>query len=129
MKPREFVLSTGTKIFLGKNAENNDELVKMFKGKENTILHTVKPGSPFCVIEKINPTKEELKQASILCAGKSQDWRDNKEDVEIHVFTGKDVQKSFWMKPGLWKLKNTPKVIKVKKIYIEEWGKNLLKVK
>ena len=131
MKYREITLSSGTKIFLGKNAENNDELVKSFKGKENTILHTVKPGSPFCVIDKLNPgpTKEEIKEAAIICAGKSQDWRDNKGNVEIHQFTGKDVQKFFWMKPGLWKIKNKPDIIKLKKQEIESWEKYSVKKK
>ena len=61
MKFREFKLGKG-KIFLGRDAKNNDELVKKFKGKENVILHTVKPGSPFCVIEKLNPNSKEIKE-------------------------------------------------------------------
>ncbi len=122
-KFREYILSTKTKILLGKNAENNDELVKQFKGKDNLILHTVKPGSPFCVIEKINSTNEEIKEAAIICAGKSQDWRDNKANVEMHLFSGKDVKKNLFMKAGSWKLKNKPKVIKVKKQDILKWMK------
>jgi predicted ribosome quality control (RQC) complex YloA/Tae2 family protein len=123
MKSREFILSTGTTIFLGKNAENNDELVGNFKGKSNIILHTAKPGSPFCIIEKLKPTKEELKEAGIICASKSQDWRDNKQDVILHIFTGKDVNKEKGMKNGTWSLKKKPKVIKVKKQEIEGWIK------
>lgn len=115
MKFREFNLSTGTKILLGKDSKNNDELVSSFKGKENTILHTVEPGSPFCVIEKIDPSKDEIYEAGILTASKSQDWRDNKRDIKMHVFTGMDVKKSLWMKEGSWKLKNNPKTITIKK--------------
>ena len=121
MKHREFILSTGTKIFLGKNAESNDELVNVYKGKENTILHTEKPGSPFCVIEKIKPSKEEIKESAIICAAKSKDYRDNKSNVELHLFTGKQVKKPFWMKAGSWKLTTKPKVIKVKKKEITQW--------
>lgn len=123
MEIREFVLPAGTKIFLGKDAESNDELVKKFKGKENVILHTVKPGSPFCVIEKLVPTKKEIENATIICASFSQDWRDNKSDVKMHQFTGKEVKKSFWMKTGSWKLKSKPKVLNVKKKDIERWVK------
>jgi predicted ribosome quality control (RQC) complex YloA/Tae2 family protein len=125
MKPREIALSSGTIIFLGKNSENNDELVKSYQGKNNTILHTAKPGSPFCVIDKINsqPTKDEIKEAAIICASKSQDWRDNKGDVLVHAFTGKDVEKDKGMKEGTWKIKSKPKLIKVKKKEIEEWIK------
>ena len=117
---REFVLPSGTKIFLGKNAENNDKLVKRYKGKENTILHTEKPGSPFCVIDKIDYSKEDLIKSAIICALKSQDWRDNKKDVNIHQFSGKDVYKEGKMKEGLWGIKKKPKLIKVKKQDIEK---------
>jgi predicted ribosome quality control (RQC) complex YloA/Tae2 family protein len=127
MKAREFTLSSGIKIFLGKNSENNDELVKLYEGKENTILHTTKPGSPFCVIDKIKPkpTKEEIKTSAVICASKSQDWRDNKNDVLVHVFTGKDIYKEKTMKKGTWGLKRKPKLIKVKKEDIEEFENKL----
>lgn len=122
MKFRELTLETGTRIFLGKNAENNEELVGLYVGKKNTILHTAKPGSPFCVIDKLNPLKEEIKQSAIICASKSQDWRDNKGDVEINIFTGKDVYKDKDMKTGTYGVKKH-KIIKVKRKEIEEWLK------
>ena len=115
MKPRELTLTTGTKIFLGKNSENNDELVASYKGKDNVILHTVAPGSPFCVIEKLNPTKDEIYEAGVATALKSQNWRDKKSDVSVHVFTGLDVKKPFFAKSGSWQLKNSPKEIIIKK--------------
>jgi len=123
MKPREFTLLSGTNIFLGKNEESNDVLVKEFEGKPNTILHTAKPGSPFCIINKLNPTKEEIKETAIICASKSQDWRDNKKDVALHIFTGKEVRKEKSMKTGTWGLKSKPKLIKIKKEDIENWIK------
>lgn len=123
MKPREITLPSKTIIFLGKNSKNNDELVKTYLGKENIILHTAKPGSPFCVIDKIKPTKEEIKLSAIICASKSQDWRDNKGDVIIHVFSGKNVKKDKGMKEGTWKIKSKPKLIKIKKKEIENYLK------
>ena len=125
MKPREFVLESGTKILLGKNSKNNDELVELYRGKENIILHTAKPGSPFCVIEGLTPTKNEIKKSAIVCASKSQDWRDNKKDVIVHQFTGKDVHKKRGMKIGTWEIKLKPKLIKVKKKEIEELEKKI----
>jgi predicted ribosome quality control (RQC) complex YloA/Tae2 family protein len=123
MKPREFKLKSGIDILLGKNSENNDELVKGYCGKENTILHTAKPGSPFCVIKKLNPLKEDIKESAIICASKSQDWRDNKKDVVVHIFSGKNIKKEEGMKSGTWAIKSKPKLIKVKKREIEEWIK------
>lgn len=121
MKPRAFILKSGTKIFLGRNAENNDELVKKFKGKENIILHTVAPGSPFCVIEKLNPSQKDINSSGAICARYSQDWRDNKKNVAMHVFTGKDIKKPLFTKIGTWKIKGKAKIINVKKKDIEKW--------
>lgn len=115
MKPREYTLSTGTKVLLGRDSKNNDELVASYKGKDNVILHTVSPGSPFCVIEATDPTKDEIYEAAAYTAKKSQAWRDTKTDIKIHIFTGRDVKKPFWMKEGSWKLKNKPKTMTVKK--------------
>jgi len=119
MRFREKTLSTGTKILLGKNSENNDELVKSFRGKENVILHTAAPGSPFCVIEKLGPTNKEVEEAAAFCARYSQDWRNSKKDISMNVFTGKDVKKRFWMKQGTWNVRKS-KTIKVKKSEIRK---------
>jgi len=125
MKYREFILKSETKIFLGRNSNNNDELVNSYKDKSNIILHTAKPGSPFCVIDNLKPTKKEIKEAAIICASKSQDWRDNKRDVVVHQFTGKEVHKKKKMKEGTWEIKSKPKLIKVKKKEIEELEQKL----
>lgn len=111
---REIKLSDKTKILLGRNAENNDELMKKFKGKENTILHTESPGSPFCVIDELKPTKIQIAASGAICVAYSQDWRDNKRDAIVNVFTGKDAKKRFWMKKGTWKVGNSRKM-KIKK--------------
>jgi len=124
MKPREIVLPSGVKIFLGRNSQNNDELVKKFKGKPNLILHTVTSGSPFCIIDDLKPSKKDISLSGAYCARYSQAWRDKKSDVKIHVFDGKSVKKNFWMKKGSWKLKKKPKVIVVKKRDILKIKKN-----
>ncbi len=117
-KFRKIKLKSGTEILLGKDAKSNDELVKKFQGKDNTILHTVAPGSPFCVIQSLNPNKKEIKEAAVYCASYSQDWRDNKNDVKINVFTGKNVYKKQDMKTGTWEIKKS-KIKKIKKRKIE----------
>ncbi|MEX0932497.1 MAG: NFACT RNA binding domain-containing protein [Candidatus Pacearchaeota archaeon] len=114
----------GIRLFLGRNAENNDELMRKFKDKKNTILHTEASGSPFCVIEKLKPSKEEIYSAGSVCAKYSQDWRNRKSDIEVHIFTGKDISKRFWMKKGSWSVKNLKK-IKVKKQDILKFERSL----
>ena len=92
------------------------------KGKKNIILHTSAPGSPFGVMEKLNPTKEEIYISGSIVASYSQDWRNNKKDIVIDVFTGKDISKPFWLKAGTWKVKKSNK-IKIKKQDIIKFGR------
>ena len=115
---REFVTSSGAQIILGKNAESNDELMKKFEGEKNIILHTVAPGSPFCVIkEPIIPSMGDITASGAICARYSQDWRDNKKDIRISIFTGKDIKKEKGMEVGTWAVKKCKtKIIKKKEI-------------
>jgi len=93
----------------GKNALNNEELIKQVKPDE-TVLHTAKPGSPFVNI-KGKATASDIKQAATFCAYHSQDWRDNKADVEVHKFKGKDVYKTKTMKLGTFGVKKHKSII------------------
>ena len=92
-------LSSGKTIWIGKNEEQNEALVKLFIGEDNLIMHTVVPGSPFCVsLESL--TEKEKKELAAICAAYSKDWRDNKSDVKVNSFIGKNVYKSKGMKTG-----------------------------
>jgi len=64
--------------------------------------------------EKTKPSKTEIYEAGVFVARYSQDWRDNKNDVKISVFTGKNISKEKGMKPGLWKVGRS-KTITIKK--------------
>ena len=115
MRFREFETSSGKKVLAGKNAEQNEELVKQFIGKDNKIFHTAAPGSPFCVIEKIKHSQKDVKETAIFCASKSQDWRDNKKDIEINFFNGDDIYKDKNMKTGMFGVKRFRTMIVTKK--------------
>jgi predicted ribosome quality control (RQC) complex YloA/Tae2 family protein len=115
MNFRKFKTSSGKDVLCGKNAEQNEELVKQFIGKDNIIFHTAKPGSPFCVIEKIKHSKKDEKEAAIFCASKSQDWRDNKGDVEVNFFRGSEIYKRKDMKTGMFGVKRFRTIIITKK--------------
>ena len=118
MKFREFITSSGKKVLAGKDAESNDELVKQFLGNSNIIMHTSASGSPFCIIEDLKPAKKDIKETAIFCASKSQDWRDNKNDVAVHIFSGKETYKDKKMKAGMFGVRKY-KEIKAKKKEIE----------
>ena len=128
MKFREFETSSGKKVIAGKDAGQNEELVKQFMGKDNVIFHTAKPGSPFCIIEKIKHTKKDEKETAIFCASKSQDWRDNQSDVEVNFFTGDDVYKEKRMKAGTFGVKRFS-TINVEKREIEKFISKPIKTK
>lgn len=116
---REISLEENKKILLGKDDKSNDELMKKFEGKPNIILHTVAPGSPFCVINFPNPTKKEIALSGSYCARYSQDWRDNHGSVKVNVFTGKDISKRKAMKTGTWQVRKS-ETIKIKKRNIKK---------
>jgi predicted ribosome quality control (RQC) complex YloA/Tae2 family protein len=108
---REFQTSSGKQVLVGKSAENNEELAKQIKPSE-LVLHTKAPGSPFCNIkaDKKEVSKKDIKETAIFCALKSQDWRDNKKNVAVHYFLGKDIYKLKSMKTGTFGVKNTKEI-------------------
>ena len=117
MRFREIKSASGTRILAGKNAANNEDLVEQAKPNEE-VFHTVAPGSPFVNI-KGKPKRGDIKTASIFCARYSRDWRDNKSDVIVHRFKGKNIYKLKGMKTGTFGVKKF-KVIKIKKKEIEK---------
>lgn len=113
-KFRQFVTSSGRIAIGGKSAEQNEELVTDFTGKENIIMHTAEAGSPFCIILDI-PSKEDLKETAVFCARYSREWKKKKGDVLVHVFSGKEVYKDKIMKTGTFGVRKITSKIKVKK--------------
>ena len=119
VKFKEIKTSSGKLVLAGKNAKNNEELVAQVQPEED-VFHTAVPGSPFVNIKSSITNKQERLEAAIFCAAKSQDWRDNKSDVEVHWFKGKDLYKRKGMKIGTFGVKKK-KIIKIKKKEIEKW--------
>jgi len=120
---RELVLSSGILALAGKNAESNEELVKQ-AGKDEYILHTALPGSPFVNIkqEVKKTSKQDIKEAAIFCARYSQAWKKAKvkKDVIVDIFLGKDIFKLEGMKLGTFGVKKAKKIL-VKKEDIKEF--------
>ena len=116
---RQHTSSQGTLFLAGKSSETNEILIAQVE-KDEDVLHTAKPGSPFVNI-KGKPKKGDLNEAAIFCAVYSQDWKKNKKDVLVHVFKGKNIFKDKMMKQGTFAVKKF-KEIKVKKSEIEKWS-------
>jgi len=118
---RKYVLSSGREVLGGKTAENNDELV-LAASRNDVMLHTSAPGSPFVNVGE-KPTKKEVDEAAIFCARYSQDWRDNKRDVVVNRFLRGDMDKLPGAKAGSWSVSKQEK-IKVKKIDIVKFDED-----
>lgn len=119
MNFRQHTSKKGTLFLAGKSSETNELLIAQVE-KDEDVLHTAKPGSPFVNIK--GKTKEgDLKEAAIFCAIYSQDWKKNKKDVLVHVFKGKDIFKEKLMKEGTFGVKKF-REIKLKKGEIEKWS-------
>ena len=119
MNFRKFKTSSGKEVVAGKSAENNEELVGQV-GKQEIVLHTSSPGSPFVNIKSETATKEDIKEAAVFCAAYSQIWKKAKikKDVSVDIFLGRDIFKLKDMKAGTFGVKKA-KTIKVKKSDIE----------
>jgi predicted ribosome quality control (RQC) complex YloA/Tae2 family protein len=122
MNFRTFQTSSGKKVLGGKSAENNEELIKQVEPTE-IVLHTAIPGSPFVNIKGAS-TKQDIKESAVFCAKHSQDWRDNKKDVIVHIFRGADIHKDKKMKAGTFAVKKF-NIIKIKKEDILKFEKEL----
>ncbi len=118
---RKITTSSGKLVLAGKSAEQNEKIIEQ-TGKNEYVLHTALPGSPFVNIKAdLNEVdKNDLKEAAIFCAKFSQAWKKPKvkKDIEIHVFLGKDIFKQKNMKLGTFGVKKVKKII-VKKQDIE----------
>jgi hypothetical protein len=100
---RYFFTSNGFLVLAGKNAKQNEEIVKIAKADE-FLLHTKSPGSPFCLI-KGKPKEKDLREAANFCACFSKEWKIGKGKIEVDVFLKKDVYKSKNMAIGMFGIK------------------------
>jgi len=118
MKFRSHISKNGTLFFAGRTDSNNEELISQVKPEE-LVFHTAAAGSPFVNIKE-NALEGDIKEAAILCARYSREWKKNKTDIEVHIFKGKEISKSKTMKLGTFGVKNFKK-IKIKKEDIENF--------
>ncbi len=120
-KFRQLNLVSGKLVLGGKNAKNNEDLIKQVLNDE-MVFHTKEAGSPFCNIKENYKkiSKKDIKETAIFCAAFSKDWKKNKKDVIVHYFLGKEIYKEKSMKEGTFGVKKF-KEIKVKKEEIDKF--------
>lgn len=118
-KFRWFYTSSGVLVIGGKSAEQNEAVIKQAKD-EDVILHTEDPGSPFCVVvDEIEETDADIREAAIFCASLSQSWKKKKKEIEVSVFRKDQVYKLKSMKKGTFGVKGAEQKVKIiPKLYL-----------
>ena len=93
-KFRHFYTSAGKLVEYGKSAEQNEKLVSALlkERKDEIVLHTKEPGSPFCVIMgKVNV--KDIKETAVVCASFSQQWKKGGKKADVHIFSADQIAK------------------------------------
>lgn len=121
MNLRTHISKQGTLFLAGRTDELNEKLISQVKSDE-IVLHTKEAGSPFVNIKGI-PKEGDIKEAAMMCARYSRDWKKNNSDVEVHLFKGKNISKENSMKTGTFAVKKV-KIMKIKKEEIKNFKSN-----
>ncbi len=111
---RWFFTQGGSLVIGGKSDKQNEIVLKEFLKPEYIVMHTSSPGSPFCIIQKENPTDNDLEECAIFCACFSKQWKSKEKIISIDIFKGKQVYKIKGMKTGTFGVKGEKKTMKVK---------------
>lgn len=105
---RWFYTSQDTLVVGGKNASQNDQLMKEItsSGKDYLVMHTSSPGSPFSVLVKSKELvkKQELEECAIFTACFSKEWKQGKKKASVDVFTSAQLSKGKEMSVGTWRV-------------------------
>ncbi len=105
-KYKWFFTKSGKLVVGGKNAENNDALLRELKKteKDYVVMHTKSPGSPFCVI--VAPIKavssDDLKECAVFTGCFSKAWKQGLKKTSVDIFHLSQLNKSSAMKSGTW---------------------------
>jgi len=104
-------------IIGGKSKENNEELLKRYMQKDDIILHTEAPGSPFFIIKD----ESLIKKGAVATAYFSQNWKRHKKDVKVMYCKGSQIKKRPGMSTGTFYVEGERNIIIVKKEDIEKF--------
>src|SRR3989344_1597848 len=101
-KYRWFLTSNNALVVGGKNAEQNEELVKkLIKDyPKYVVMHTREPGSPFSIILSSNPSEKDLEETAIFTGCFSRAWREKKKKTNVDIFLIEQMIKDKKMKTG-----------------------------
>lgn len=109
-KYRWFYTSSGKLVVGGKNALQNEQLLRILRAqkKERLVMHTSEPGSPFSIIlaDIGKLTKNDTEECAIFTASFSKAWKEGKKNALVDIFKLSQLYKLNIMKPGTWGVKD-----------------------
>ena len=97
---RWFFTSADNLVIGGKNAEQNEEIMKKHSESREkyVVMHTSSPGSPFTLIRE--PSKKDIDEMAVFTACFSQQWKKGSKEAEVDIFSIEQVSKDKKMKTG-----------------------------
>jgi len=100
---RWFRTSTGYLVIGGRNADQNEELVKKYMGKHDRFFHTQAHGGPVTVLKASGPSEsadpvdfseETLREAAQFAVSYSSDWKDGRGAGDAYMVEPDQVSKT-----------------------------------
>lgn len=100
---RWFHTSTGYLVIGGRNADQNEELVKKYMGKHDRFFHTQAHGGPVTILKASGPSEsaepvdfseETLREAAQFAVSYSSDWKDGRGAGDAYMVEPDQVSKT-----------------------------------
>ncbi|MGM0447383.1 MAG: ribosome rescue protein RqcH [Methanobacteriota archaeon] len=100
---RWFRTSTGYLVIGGRNADQNEELVKKYMGKHDRFFHTQAHGGPVTLLKASGPSEssepvdfsaETLREAAQFAVSYSSDWKDGRGAGDAYMVEPDQVSKT-----------------------------------
>jgi len=100
---RWFRTSTGYLVIGGRNADQNEELVKKYMGKHDRFFHTQAHGGPVTILKASGPSEsadpvdfseETLREAAQFAVSYSSDWKDGRGAGDAYMVEPDQVSKT-----------------------------------
>ncbi|PSQ55206.1 hypothetical protein BRD22_09945 [Halobacteriales archaeon SW_8_68_21] len=100
---RWFHTSTGYLVIGGRNADQNEELVKKYMGKHDRFFHTQAHGGPVTILKASGPSEsaepidfseETLREAAQFAVSYSSDWKDGRGAGDAYMVGPDQVSKT-----------------------------------
>ncbi len=88
------ITSRGNLVIAGRDASQNESVVKKYLEDEEIFLHAEVQGAPATVLKSKEPSEEELREAAVIAACYSKAWKEGRGGVNVYWVYGKQVSKS-----------------------------------